>query len=148
MRRRALVGTMAMLGFAALAGLFVALSFLFSSPIPAYAQGTNSEPTFTEGETADRSVDENTASYHPFGGPVTATDANERLVYTLGNARTSPFTIVRATGQLQVGQPLDYERKNTYTQKVIITDRDGATDTITMTITVKNVEEDGTVTLS
>ena len=150
MGRRALVGTVATLGVVALVGLFAALSLLLSSPLPAYAQGANSAPAFTEGAAADREVAENSPAFHPFGDPVTATDndANERLVYTLENARTSPFTIVRATGQLQVGLPLDHENTNEYTVKVKVTDRDGATDTITVTITVENVEEDGKVTLS
>ena len=104
-----------MLGFIALAGLFAALSFSLSSPSPAYAQA-NSPPEFPSTETGARSVDENTPPYQDIGEPVTATDSdNDRLVYTLENARTSPFTIVRATGQLQVGQPLDYEDEDTYT---------------------------------
>ena len=149
MGRRALVGTVATLGLMALIGLFASLSLLFSSPDLVYAQ-TNNAPTFNEGETTTRSVDENTAAFHPFGDPVTATDADtdERLVYTLEDARTSPFTIVRATGQLQVGLPLDYETTPSYTEKVIVTDSDGATDTITVTINVNNVEEAGKVTLS
>ena len=152
MRRRALNGTIATLGVVAVVGLFAALAVLFSSPVPAHAQGTNNAPTFTDGETATRSVDENTAAFHDIGDPVTATDAdtddNDRLVYTLENAHSSSFTIVRATGQLQVGLPLDYERKNIYTEKVIVTDHGGATDTITVTINVNNVEEAGKVSLT
>ena len=153
MRRRALIGTIATLGAVAVVGLFAALAVLFSSSSSAFAQ-TNSAPEFQDGNgnaisETTRSVDENTASFSNIGTPVTATDSDDtRLVYTLENARTSPFTIVRATGQLQVGLPLDYERKSTYTEKVIVTDRDGATDTITVTINVNNVEEDGKVTLS
>ena len=69
-----------------------------------------------------RSVDENTAVVSATSAtPVTATDAdtddNDRLVYTLENAHSSSFTIVRATGQLQVGLPLDYERKNNLLQR-------------------------------
>ncbi len=48
MGSRALVGTVATLGVVALVGLFAALSLLFSSHIPAYAQGTNNAPEFTE----------------------------------------------------------------------------------------------------
>ena len=65
MRGRALVGIVATLGLVAFFGLFASLFLLFSSPIPAYAQGTNNAPEFTEGATA--------------------------------------------TGQLQVGQPLNHE---------------------------------------
>ena len=147
MRHKALIGTIAMLGFIALAGLFAALSFSLSSPSPAYAQ-TNNAPSFTDGETTTRSVDENSPSFHDIGAPVTATDDDTRLVYTLENAHTSPFTIVRATGQLQVGQPLDYETQNSYSVTVVVTDREGAKDTITVTITVNNVEESESVSLS
>ena len=154
MRRRALIGTIATLGAVAVVGLFAALAVLFSSPLLHSPKRTTlpSSRTAMAMETATRSVDENTAAFHDIGDPVTATDAdtddNDRLVYTLENAHSSSFTIVRATGQLQVGLPLDYERKSTYTEKVIVTDRDGATDTITVTINVNNVEEDGKVTLS
>ena len=159
MGRRALVGTVAMLGLVALVGLFAALSLLFSSPSSIYAQGTNSAPTFTEEETATREVAENSPAFHPFGDPVEATDTdNERLVYTLKNARTSPFTIVRATGQLQVGQPLDHETQETYTVVVRVTDSEDENgdfenpaiidDTITVTINVTNVEEAERVSLS
>ena len=88
-----------------------------------------------------------------------ATDAdNERLVYTLENARTSPFTIVRSNGQLQVGQPLDHETQETYTVVVRVTDSEDENgnfeipptvdDTITVIITVNDVEEPGKVRLS
>ena len=160
MGRRALVGTVATLGLVALVGLFAALSLLFSSPIPAYAQGTNSEPTFTEGAPATREVAENSPAYHDIGLAVSATDADtdDRLTYSIQNARTSPFTIVRSTGQLQVGQPLDHEDEDEYTVVVLVTDSEDDNgdfenpavidDTITITITVNNVEEDESVSLS
>ena len=115
--------------------------------LPVSAQ-TNSAPQFSA-ETATRNVGENSPSFHNIGVPVTATDSDDdRLVYTLENARTSPFTIVRATGQLQVGAPLDYETARSYTVKVIATDTSDAKDTIAVTITVTNVEEDGKVSLT
>ena len=164
MGRRALVGTVAMLGVVALVGLFTALSFLFSSPDLVYAQ-TNDAPAFLDDNDADitettRSVDENTAAYTNIGDPVTATDSDtdDRLTYSIKNARTSPFTIVRATGQLQVGQPLDHETKSSYEVVVQVTDSEDADgnfeipavvdDTITVTITVNNVEEAESVSLS
>ena len=159
MGRSALIGTIATLCVMAFAGLFVSIPFLFSSPV--YAQTpTNSTPSFTDGETANRSVNENTAAYTNIGSPVAATDSDsdDRLVYSIQNARTSPFTIVRSTGQLQVGQPLDYEAKSSYTVKVQVTDSEDADgnfenpatidDTITVTITVNNVEESGKVSLT
>ena len=47
-----------------------------------------------------------------------------------------------------MGQPLDYEAKSSYTVKVIVTDPEGATDTISVTITVNNVDEAGSVSMS
>ena len=160
MGRRALVGTVATLGVVALVGLFASFFLFFSSPIPAYAQGTNSAPTFTEGETATRNVNENTDPYDDIGLEVTATDADTdaRLTYSIQNARTSPFTIVRASGQLQVGQPLDYETKSSYTVVVQVADSEDDNgdfenpavidDTITVTITVNDVQEPGKARLS
>ena len=49
---------------------------------------------------------------------------------------------------MQVGAPLDYETTSSYTVKVIATDTSDAKDTIAVTITVTNVEEDGKVSLT
>ena len=145
MGRRVLVGTMAMLGFMALAGLFAALLSLLSSPGTVYA----SVPEFAS-ETATRSVDENADSFSNIGDPVTATDAdaNDRLIYSLENARNANFTIHQRTGQLQVGGPLDYETKKSYTVTVKATDPSGDSATIEVAINVNNIDENGTVTLS
>ena len=108
----------------------------------------NSAPEFPASETGVRAVDENTPWYQNIGAPVTATDDNnDRLTYSLENAGTSHFTIVRSTGQLQVGAPLDYETRSSYTVTVKVSDPSGATDTITVTINVSNVDEPGTVSL-
>ena len=155
MGRRALVGTFATLGVVALVGLFASLFLLFSSPGPAYAQ-TNSAPEFSA-EIATREVSENSPAYHDIGAAVTATDT-DRLTYSIQNARTSPFTIVRDSGQLQVGLPLDHESKSSYEVTVLVTDgKDDddnvethpvTDDTITVTITVNNVDDPGKVSLT
>ena len=132
---------------AAVAVFSVVVFVALCAVLPVSAQ-TNSAPQFSA-ETATRDVDENSPSFHNIGEPVTATDLDDdRLVYTLENARTSPFTIVRATGQLQVGAPLDYETTSPYTVKVIATDASDAKDTITVTINVNNVDEPGKVSLT
>ena len=66
MRRRALVGAVAMLGVVALIGLFASLFLLFSSPHLVYAQ-TNNTPAFDDGETTTRNVNENTDPYDDIG---------------------------------------------------------------------------------
>ena len=147
MRRRTLIGTIGMLGLAALVGLFAALPSTFSLQDPVFAQ-SNNPPSFASDE-ATRTVDENTPWLQNIGGPVTATDGDDDpLTYSLENAGTSHFTIVSSTGQLQTGAPLDYENQSVYTVKVIATDPSGAKDSITVTINVTDVEEPGTVSLS
>ena len=147
MRHRALVGIISILGVAALFGLFAALASPFSPPASAYAQ-SNTPPSFPSGEiTFD--VAENTPSYRNIGTPVTATDDNnDTLIYSLENAGVSHFRIDSDTGQLQTGAPLDYETQSSYTVTVIATDPAGAAGRITVTITVNDVNEPGTVSLS
>ena len=137
-----------------LAALSAALPSALLPGNTAYAQ-TNSAPQFPSSETGTRTVDENTPWYQNIGDPVVATDLDDdKLTYSLENARTSPFTIDRFTGQLQTGAPLDYEIQATYTAKVIAADRlepddpSRATDTITVTINVNNVDEPGKVSLT
>ena len=146
MRHRALVGIISILGVAALFGLFAALASPLSPPDSAYAQ-SNTPPSFPSGTTT-REVDENTPSYRDIGDEVTATDDNDTLTYSLENAGVSHFRIDSDTGQLQTGSPLDYETQSSYTVTVIATDPAGATDRITVTITVNDVNEPGTVSLS
>ena len=148
MHHRALIGTIAMLGFIALAGLFAALLFSLSSPSPAYAQ-TNSPPRFPTDTVTTHAVDENMLPFERIGNPLTATDSDDDyLLYSLENAGTSSFTIDTFSGQLQVGAPLDYETGSSYRIKVIATDPSKAKDTIIVTINVNNVDEDGKVSLS
>ena len=147
MRRRTLIGAIGMLGLAALVGLFAALPSTFSPQDPVFAQ-SNNPPSFASDE-ATRTVDENTPWLQNIGGPVTATDGDDDpLTYSLENAGTSHFTIVRSTGQLQTGSALNFEAQSVYTVKVIATDPSGAKDSITVTINVTDVDEPGTVSLS
>ena len=147
MRRRTLIGTTGLLGLAALVGLFAALPSNFSPQDPVFAQ-SNNPPAFASDET-NRTVGENTPWLQNIGGPVTATDGDDGpLTYSLENAGTSHFTIVRSTGQLQTGSALNFEAQSVYTVKVIATDPSGAKDSITVTINVTDVDESGTVSLS
>ena len=148
MNSRTFFAAAAVLSVIVLAALSAALPSALLPGNTAYAQ-TNSAPQFPSSETGARTVDENTPWYQNIGDPVVATDPDDdKLTYSLENARTSPFTIDRFTGQLQTGAPLDYETQATYTVKVIATDTSDAKDTIAVTITVTNVEEDGKVSLT
>ena len=146
-RSRAPVGRIALLGFIALAVLLAALAFRPLSLQTAHAQA-DSSPEFPS-EATDRTVDENTLPFADIGAPVTATDPNsDTLTYSLENAGVSHFGIHSSTGQLLVGRPLDHEDRDSYMVKVTATDPSGSKDAITVTITINDVDEPGTVSLS
>ena len=111
----------------------------------------NRAPAFP-GSSTTRSINENSASGANVGAAVNATDADgDRLTYSLTGTDAGSFTINSSTGQIMVGAgtTLDYEAtRNTYMVTVTATDRDGASDTIDVTIMVTNVDEMGMVELS
>ncbi|MCG9129645.1 cadherin domain-containing protein [Candidatus Poribacteria bacterium] len=102
----------------------------------------NEPPTFIDGTSTSRSIEENTPAGQNIGTAVGATDVDDgdTLEYTLGGTDASSFSIVDTSGQLQTSSTLDYEAKNSYT--VTITVSDGSlTDNITVTINVSDVNE-------
>ena len=117
----------------------------------------NRRPTFPSTENGQRTVAENTGAGENIGEPVAAEDTeDDTLVYTLVGVDAAYFTIVENTGQLRTKEPLDFETKASYTFTIEVHDgRDSlgqpsttVDDTQSVTITVENVEEPGTVTLS
>ena len=117
-------------------------------------EGTNSAPEFAA-ETDTRTIPENTPADTDIGAPVSATDAdNDTLTYSLGVADTTYFTIDSTSGQLQTKGDLNYEGTNSYAVTVSVHDGKDATDgvdttvddSITVTITVTNVDEAPVVT--
>ena len=110
----------------------------------------NDPPKFPLTETRARDVDENTPAGEDIGETVAATDPdNDTLTYSLDVPSRATFNIVATTGQLQTKADLDYETgTHTYTVTVAATDPAGLDDTIEVTITVNNLDEAGTVTLS
>ena len=102
----------------------------------------NVAPAFAS-ETAARSIAENTAAGGAIGTPVTATDSNtgDALTYTLGGTDAASFGINAASGQLMTQAMLDHETKASYMVMVTATDKGGLTDSITVTITVMDVNE-------
>ena len=117
----------------------------------------NEPPEFSV-ETASRTIAENTTTGVAIGAPVTASDPDtaDTPAYTLGGTDANFFDIDTSSGQLRTKAALDYEVKNTYQISVSVRDGknaegnpDAADDaTITVTITVTNVEEPGKVTLN
>ena len=100
----------------------------------------NDAPAFAAA-TAERSVSANAQPGANVGVPVIATDVDDdALTYSLSGA--SDF-VIDDTGQIQVapGVTLDRERTPSYDATVTATDRSNASDSITVTINVSNVNE-------
>ncbi len=102
----------------------------------------NRAPIFTEGSSTTRSVAENTASGVNIGSAVAATDADRNtLTYSLGGTNASAFSIVSNSGQLQTKAALDYETMTSYSVIVSVTDGNGGSDSIIVTINITDVSE-------
>ena len=113
-----------------------------------FCEVSSSGPEFAA-DTADRSVAENTAAGEDIGTPVAATDNNgDALTYALSGTDAASFDIDTGSGQLMTLAALDYETKASYSVTVTASDSGGLSDTIDVTITVTNVDEMGTITLS
>ena len=108
----------------------------------------NNAPTFAEGNSTTRSVDENSAPGTHIGSAVSATDADgDNLTYYLTRGDASLFAIDAVTGQLTVGPStvLDYEVRSTYAVAVNASDGRGGSDVIAVIININNIDEPGTV---
>ena len=102
----------------------------------------NRPPEFTDGESTTRSVPENTPSGRNIVNAVIATDPDrDTLTYSLSGTDASSFTVNESRGRLQTNAALDYETKSSYTLLVSASDGRGGADSITVTITVTNVNE-------
>ena len=115
------------------------------------------EPPAFPAETGARNVDENTAAGQNLGDAVAAVDPErDTLIYKLAGTDGASFAIDTATGQLRTRAPLDYETKSTYLVTVHVRDsldqddRVNAVtdDTINITITITNIDEDGWIVFS
>ena len=70
------------------------------------------------------------------------------MTYSLNGTDASSFDIVRTSGQLLTKARLDYEARDSYSVTVRVYDPSNASDEITVTIDVTNVDDQGTITLS
>ena len=122
------------------------------------APATNTAPEFAA-ETADRSIAENSDAGTSVGGAVAASDTEgATLTYSLGGTDASSFSINGSSGQITVGTGtiLDHETKDSYEVTVSVHDGKDASgesdttidDTIAVTISVTDVDEEGTVALT
>ena len=102
----------------------------------------NSAPMFSEDESTTRTVAENTASGENIGTAFTATDAdNDTLTYALSGTDAPSFSIGTTTGQLQTSTALDFETKSSYSVTVSVSDGNGGSNAIDVTINVTDVNE-------
>ena len=112
---------------------------------------SNAAPTFTNA-TETLSTAENTASGSTVGAAITASDTDTEdanaLVYSLESLGTAPFTVNASTGQISTNGALDFEASPSHTFTLKVTDGPGATDTVSVTVNVTDVEETGSVTFS
>ena len=110
----------------------------------------NQAPEFDEGSAAQRSVEENTEAGTNIGDPVNAEDDDgDDPAYALGGTDMASFSIDPDTGQLMTKAKLNYEAKSRHTVTVTADDGTGASnnsDTITVTIMVKDLDEPSVIT--
>ena len=118
-------------------------------------RAANNEPQFAA-ERDSRSVGENATAGTGVGGPVTASDADgDALTYALTGS--GAFVIDAGSGQISVasGAVLDHETQASYSLTITVSDGKNAEgnadasvdDTITVTVSVFNVDEPGVVSL-
>ena len=104
----------------------------------------NDPPVFDEGDSATRSLAENSGAGVNVGLPLTATDQDEDiLTYTMSGADAGSFDLNAATGQLTTvaGVPYDYEAKQTYAVTVTAEDPEGGSASISVTVSLTDLEE-------
>ena len=109
-------------------------------PVTINVTDVNEAPEFDEGDSATRSIAENSAAGTSIGAVVTATDPDTNntnfntLTYSLTGTDASDFTIDSSTGQIKTKSALDYEDDNSYSVTVNVTDGKNAGGTADTTI--------------
>ena len=108
----------------------------------AYSPGAAPGTTlgFSEGESATRGIWENTPPGINVGGPVSAV-GGDSLTYTISGTDSESFVILPETGQIRTRENVvyDYEVKNRYAVTVGVEDDDGNSDTINVTILIRDL---------
>ena len=76
------------------------------------------------------------------GSTVSATDHDgDTLSYTLGGTDAASFDIESGTGQLKTSASLDHEFRSSYEVSISVSDNNGGSDSISVTINVTDVNE-------
>ena len=118
------------------------------------AQAATGEPVWNDppefgADTANLAVDENTAPGAAVGDPITATDPNgDDVTHSLTGS--GKFTVEPQTRQISVaeGAALDHEAAGAHSLTLRAEDVHGDHDEISVTVSVNNLDEAGTLTLS
>ena len=109
----------------------------------------NSPPSFGSANSVTLMVHENLPPGALVGKALTATDLDDdTLTYSLAGPDASFFNIDSETGQLTARGPLEYEARPVYRVRVWVRDSRNATAFVDVIISVTNVDEAGTVTVS
>ena len=109
----------------------------------------NRAPAFDEGENADLSLAENSPAGQPVGAAIAATDPDDDgLTYSLSGTDAASFDVESATGQLltKEGVAYDYEARSSYSVMVEVSDGNGGTASIAVTVSLTDVDEATPVT--
>ena len=109
----------------------------------------NKPPSFGSANSVTLMVHENLPPGALVGKALTATDLDgDTLTYSLAGPDASFFNIDSETGQLTARGPLEYEARPVYRVRVWVRDNRNATAFVDVNISVTNVDEAGTVTVS
>ncbi len=114
-----------------------------TDPVAA-APPANNAPAFDEGDSATRSLAENSGAGTSVGLPVAATDQDgDTLSYDLRGDDAGFFDLDGSTGQIttRIGVSYDYEAKSTYALTVAAFDGNGGSASISVTISLTDVDE-------
>ena len=112
------------------------------SPSVEVTTSTNQAPTFNEGSSTTRRIEENTTGTQDIGNPIIATDSDGgTLTYRLEGTDQTSFAINGNQLQTQSGQTYDYEEKNRYEVIVRVEDNQGGSNTIEVTIHLNDEQE-------
>ena len=126
-----------------------------SSSSVSITRNANSPAEFPTAEDGARSVDENTPTNRNIGTAIAADDAdNNRLTYSISGADAAFFDVVSTSGQLRTRDALDHESRDSYSFTMSVTDGKDAhgnsdttiDDTISVTVTVEDVDEPPVIT--
>ena len=109
-----------------------------------FGEAANRAPVFATTTPVARSVEENTPAGRAVGDPISATDADgDSLTYNLRGLDADGFSIDAVAGQLRTkeGVAYDHEVKDSYSVTVGVSDGQGGSASVDVSIAVTDVDE-------